>query len=172
MLISREEAARTLWLSRATRGNSCSPTRTCIPLRSLMPPGAASRKASSRTSARSWGVRRQLLSVQGNASRLPSPTGQAAQAHGFSRTGTGDPCPWPSQPPDPAPPSVRTLSSGNLVRCPVCQEVPLTGRQTVCSARCRIARSRQRRQAQHRERDAHVRRLLKEALDLLTKEES
>jgi hypothetical protein len=43
----------------------------------------------------------------------------------------------------------------------------LTGRQTVCSAKCRIARSRQKHDAKRREKDAKVRLLLNEALEVL-----
>jgi hypothetical protein len=44
--------------------------------------------------------------------------------------------------------SVRTLPQGILVGspCPICGQVALTGRQTVCSAACRRERSRQRRE--------------------------
>jgi hypothetical protein len=51
--------------------------------------------------------------------------------------------------------------------CPVCLQVPLTGRQEVCSARCRAARSRQRRVEAQRERDAAIRDLLEAALKKL-----
>jgi hypothetical protein len=44
---------------------------------------------------------------------------------------------------------------------------PLTGRQEVCSARCRAARSRQRRVEAQRERDAAIRDLLEAALKTL-----
>src|SRR5512142_2701469 len=40
-------------------------------------------------------------------------------------------------PPEVPPESVRTPVVGSPRRCPVCQAVDLTGRQTVCSARCR-----------------------------------
>lgn len=63
--------------------------------------------------------------------------------------------------PDLSPDSVRTLLS-----CPVCGSL-LTGKQTVCSPKCRIARSRQRREANHAERDAKVQLLLTEAPGLL-----
>jgi len=60
--------------------------------------------------------------------------------------------------------------------CPICGTA-LTGRQTVCSPKCRIARSRQRREAKWRERDAMIRLLLRtvietvqEATQLLEKE--
>lgn len=47
----------------------------------------------------------------------------------------------PSTPPDP-PSSVRTPV---MVPCPICG-TPLTGNQTVCSGRCRIERSRRKRE--------------------------
>jgi hypothetical protein len=43
----------------------------------------------------------------------------------------------------------------------------LTGKQTVCSGKCRIMRSRQKREAKQADRDAKVRLLLTEALGLL-----
>jgi hypothetical protein len=69
--------------------------------------------------------------------------------------------------PDRTPESIRTLAvipSARSVR------THLRGRQTVCSAGCRIARSRQRREARQEERDANVRFLLHEALRLLNGE--
>jgi hypothetical protein len=69
--------------------------------------------------------------------------------------------------PDRSPKSVATLPIGTAVYCPVCRTVPLTGRQTVCSPRCRIQRSMGRRAATQRDRDAKVRLLLTEALGLL-----
>lgn len=47
----------------------------------------------------------------------------------------------------------------------------MAGKQTVCSAKCRIQRSMDRRAAKRRDQDAHVRRLLKEALALLEPEQ-
>jgi predicted nucleic acid-binding Zn ribbon protein len=70
----------------------------------------------------------------------------------------------PHPTPDRSPGSVRTLSM--VASCPICG-APLQGRQTVCSAKCRIARSRQKRQVKLRERDVKVRLLLTEALGLL-----
>ena len=66
----------------------------------------------------------------------------------------------PTPTPDDRSGSVRTPIM--VASCPICG-APLTGRQTVCSAKCRIARSRQR-----RERDTKVRLLLTEALGLLS----
>ena len=51
--------------------------------------------------------------------------------------------------------------------CPVCRKVPIHGRQEVCSARCRAARSRQRKAQARRERDAEIRSLLEAALKKL-----
>jgi len=64
--------------------------------------------------------------------------------------------------PDHRPGSVRTPIM--VASCPVCGR-PLTGKQTVCSPRCRIQRSMERRQAERRERDASVRLLLTTALE-------
>ena len=82
-----------------------------------------------------------------------------------------------TSPPDLTPPSVATPSSGLPVYCPICQTVLLTGKQTVCSPRCRIQRSMARRAATQAERDAKVRLLLgtvietvQEAKQLLEKE--
>jgi len=68
---------------------------------------------------------------------------------------------------DLSPSSVRTPPV--VPSCPICPicGVPLTGRQTVCSAKCRITRSRQKRETQLQERNAKVRLLLQEALQLL-----
>ena len=73
----------------------------------------------------------------------------------------------PQSSPDLTAGSVRTPSV--LPSCPMCG-TPLTGRQTVCSAPCRMARSRQRREQVQAERDAKVRLLLTEALGLLEPE--
>jgi len=72
----------------------------------------------------------------------------------------------PAPTPDRSPQSVRTLSSGTLVPCPVCGR-PLQGRQTVCSGKCRIARSRQRQKEQLHVRDAQIRLLLRTARESL-----
>lgn len=74
----------------------------------------------------------------------------------------------PSSRPEPSPQSVRTLSSGIVVLCPICGKVPLQGRQEVCSGMCRIKRSRQRRAAKQHERDAQVRLLLTTAIEAAT----
>jgi predicted nucleic acid-binding Zn ribbon protein len=50
---------------------------------------------------------------------------------------------------------------------PVCQKVPIHAGQEVCSGRCRAARSRQRKAAARRERDAEIRALLEAALKRL-----
>ena len=67
--------------------------------------------------------------------------------------------------------SVRTLPAGNLINssrfCPICQQVLLQGRQRVCSGKCRITQSRKRREEKLRERNAKVRSLLQEVLNLL-----
>ena len=65
------------------------------------------------------------------------------------------------------PESVRTPVVGSRRRCPVCQAVDLTGRQTVCSARCRRARSRQRERAARDVRDREIRVLLETAFKRL-----
>lgn len=51
--------------------------------------------------------------------------------------------------------------------CPVCG-APLRSTQTVCSAKCRAARSRDRRVGEQAERDAQVRLHLRAALDLMS----
>ncbi len=74
------------------------------------------------------------------------------------------------EPPDPevAPARVRTLAGGHLSGgsdhlCPVCKEVPLLGKQTVCSGRCRIERSRQKKvqqqAAMHSQLRLHLRQI-------------
>jgi predicted nucleic acid-binding Zn ribbon protein len=73
----------------------------------------------------------------------------------------------PQPTPEQRPTSVATLPSDVPVYCPVCETVPLHGKQTVCSPRCRIQRSMGRRAAKQAERDAKVRLLLGEALALL-----
>jgi predicted nucleic acid-binding Zn ribbon protein len=60
--------------------------------------------------------------------------------------------------------SVRTPSV--IPSCPICGQ-PLRGRQTVCSSKCRIARSRQRHERAQVELDARVRLLLTEVLALM-----
>lgn len=63
--------------------------------------------------------------------------------------------------------SVATPLPGLPVYCPICEKVPLQGKQLVCSAKCRIQKSMQTRAAKQAERDAKVRLLLHEALALL-----
>jgi predicted nucleic acid-binding Zn ribbon protein len=70
----------------------------------------------------------------------------------------------PQSKPEVTPDSVCTLPV--VPSCPICGH-PLQRRQTVCSAKCRISRSRQRREAKLLARDARVRLLLTEALALL-----
>jgi predicted nucleic acid-binding Zn ribbon protein len=70
----------------------------------------------------------------------------------------------PQSKPEVTPDSVRRLSV--VPSCPICGH-PLHGRQTVCSGRCRIERARRRREAAMAERDAKVRKMLQEALQLL-----
>ena len=55
-------------------------------------------------------------------------------------------------------------------RCPVCRTAPIHPRQEVCSARCRVARSRQRKAEAQRARDAEIRVLLEAALEKLREE--
>jgi len=70
----------------------------------------------------------------------------------------------PHSTPNVSPGSVRTPLV--ILSCPMCGQ-PLQGKQTVCSAKCRIKRSRQRRGQALAERDSKVRLLLKDALQLL-----
>ncbi len=70
--------------------------------------------------------------------------------------------PEDTSPPHDSPPSVRTLSGGNLVSCPVCGAA-LKGRQTVCSPRCRIRRSRQVKAQRQATQDSAVRLHLRQA---------
>jgi predicted nucleic acid-binding Zn ribbon protein len=55
--------------------------------------------------------------------------------------------------------------------CPVCHTVPLTGKQLVCSPKCRIQKSMATREAKRQNRDAKARLLLREALELLDDDE-
>ncbi len=75
----------------------------------------------------------------------------------------------PTPIPDQRPMSVRALSM--LPSCPVCG-TSLTGKQTVCSPKCRAARARERRETDARERDAKIRLKLKEILQLLEEDSS
>jgi len=70
----------------------------------------------------------------------------------------------PQPKPEHRPDSVRTPRV--VPFCPICGTA-LSGRHTVCSGKCRIARSRQPRAAKQTERDAKVRLLLTEALTLM-----
>jgi len=65
---------------------------------------------------------------------------------------------------------VRAPARGGVLAsrlCPVCQKVPIHAGQEVCSGRCRAARSRQRKAAARRERDAEIRALLEAAVEKL-----
>jgi hypothetical protein len=72
--------------------------------------------------------------------------------------------PTPSTRPD----SVRTLLVGSSP-CPVCGTAELQGRQTVCSARCRRERSRQRQAEALRTRDQSIRADLEQAAELVAR---
>ena len=67
--------------------------------------------------------------------------------------------------PDRSPESVATHPSGVPVYCPVCEKVPLHGKQTVCSPRCRIQKSMARRAATRADRDARARILLRTVIE-------
>ena len=72
--------------------------------------------------------------------------------------------------PGASPDGVRAPARGGVLAsrlCPVCQKVPIHAGQEVCSGRCRAARSRQRKAAARRERDAEIRVLLEGALEKL-----
>ena len=75
--------------------------------------------------------------------------------------------PKPPMSPDDRSSSVRTPSM--VPSCPISGR-PLTGNQTVCSGKCRIERSRRRRDAKHRARTAKVQLLLNEALRVFAEE--
>lgn len=65
-------------------------------------------------------------------------------------------------------PSMRPESERALLGgCPVCGKA-LTGRQRVCSAKCRAALSRQRHLEARAERDARIRLLLKTVIETAT----
>lgn len=51
--------------------------------------------------------------------------------------------------------------------CPICHTVPLTGKQTVCSAKCRIQKSMKTRAAKQSDRDAKIRLLLRTASETI-----
>jgi hypothetical protein len=51
--------------------------------------------------------------------------------------------------------------------CPVCLKAPIHARQEVCFARCRAARTRQRKAEARRKRDGEIRALLETALEKL-----
>ena len=58
--------------------------------------------------------------------------------------------------------SVRTREE--LSSCPVCHVVPLRGRQTVCSPRCRVKRWRERQQLAQTAKEREIRELLAQVL--------
>lgn len=65
--------------------------------------------------------------------------------------------------PQPGSGGVRTPSVGVVVGsrpCPVCGTRELEGKQTVCSGKCRVERSRRRREDALRTRDDEIRALL------------
>lgn len=66
----------------------------------------------------------------------------------------------PHPDPEVSPASVHTLPM--ILSCPICK-TPLSGRQTVCSGKCRIERFRRKRETEQTERDAKVRLLLRTA---------
>jgi hypothetical protein len=74
----------------------------------------------------------------------------------------------PQSSPDRCPGRVATPPSGLPVYCPVYEKVPLQGKQTVCSPRCRIQRSMARRAAKRADRDARVRLLLRTVIETVT----
>jgi predicted nucleic acid-binding Zn ribbon protein len=67
---------------------------------------------------------------------------------------------------DVCPQSERALSEVIPDACPVCGK-PLHSRQTVCSAKCRAARSRRKKESALHERDARIRLLLRTAMEAL-----
>lgn len=71
----------------------------------------------------------------------------------------------PSSMPDLSTQCVATPPSGLPVYCPVCQQVPLTGKQQVCSAKCRIQKSMATRAATRADRDAKARLLLRTVIE-------
>src|SRR5262249_58199390 len=78
---------------------------------------------------------------------------------------------FPLRSPDRCPQGVRTLSKPILLDspnlCPVCQKVPLRGKQRVCAGKCRIARSRQRHESERQQRDQRARLLIRTAMEAL-----
>jgi predicted nucleic acid-binding Zn ribbon protein len=78
------------------------------------------------------------------------------------------PRPQPSPAPKDHAQGVRTPEGAISARlCPVCRQLPLKGNQTVCSGKCRIARSRQRKAEALAARDRDIERHLQAALRLL-----
>ena len=73
-----------------------------------------------------------------------------------------------------SPQAARALATGSLVAsrgCPICGK-SLTGRQQVCSGKCRAARSRQKKAEEQAQRDRRLRELLNEALGMLGEPET
>ncbi len=66
----------------------------------------------------------------------------------------------------PDPPLAAYVRPSQAPSCPICG-LPLTGNQTVCSAKCRMERSRRKQAAKLAERDAKVRLLLRTARESL-----
>jgi hypothetical protein len=75
----------------------------------------------------------------------------------------------PHPTPDRSAERVRTLSK--VPSCPDLRSAPLTGLQTVCSGKCRIARSRRQRAQKQADREAAIRLKLREAMDFLADED-
>ena len=78
--------------------------------------------------------------------------------------------PLPDFAPRLSPDGVRTPFPGLVVGsrpCPICGKRELEGKQTVCSGKCRVERSRRRRENALRTRDAEIRALLITALKKL-----
>ena len=59
------------------------------------------------------------------------------------------------------------MSGGSITLCQICQTVALHGKQTVCSGRCRIKRSRQRKAEVHAYQLRRIQEALNEALRLI-----
>ncbi len=59
------------------------------------------------------------------------------------------------------------MSGGSITLCPICQTVALQGKQTVCSGRCRIKWSRQRKAEAHADQVRRIQEALNEALRLI-----
>jgi predicted nucleic acid-binding Zn ribbon protein len=78
-------------------------------------------------------------------------------------------CPMPKDLPRPEVTSEGARALVGAIRvasCPVCR-APLTGRQTVCSGKCRATLSRRRQEQRRQDRDARIATLLREAAQLV-----